>query len=228
MAIMNGLAPRRELLSLGPEALPGEFAWPDQALGLVLFVPDAQAGPPGSTARHLSAVLQQHRLATLLLELPRPEDGAQGEAAGLIERSTARLLAVLDCLRDTPPRHWRQEARLARSSVGLVGTGCGMAAVLQVAAQRSARVNAVVSHGGGTWAAAPYLRQVQAPTLLIVGGAEPELSRQTRRMAEHLGGAHRVEVVPGSDHRFEEPGALDTLTALVAQWLRRHAGREAL
>ncbi len=63
---------------------------------------------------------------------------------------------------------------------------------------------------------------MRAPTLLIVGGDDPEVLRLNRAALPMLGGRARLEVVPGATHLFEEPGALDAVAALAADWFVRH------
>jgi putative phosphoribosyl transferase len=68
------------------------------------------------------------------------------------------------------------------------------------------------------------LKRVVAPTLFIVGGNDPvvldlnglamaALPRQTD---------HRIQVVPGASHLFEEAGTLDQAAALARDWFRDH------
>lgn len=39
-----------------------------------------------------------------------------------------------------------------------------------------------------------------------------------RRAMEHLDVEHRLEVVPGATHLFEEPGALGSVASLAGDW----------
>jgi pimeloyl-ACP methyl ester carboxylesterase len=63
---------------------------------------------------------------------------------------------------------------------------------------------------------------VTAPTLLIVGGADPEVLALNRQAAGRLAVEHRLEVVPGAGHLFEEPGALEEVARLTAAWFSIH------
>ncbi|HVG95196.1 MAG TPA: hypothetical protein VND21_12165, partial [Planctomycetota bacterium] len=65
---------------------------------------------------------------------------------------------------------------------------------------------------------------VQAPTLLVVGGRDEAVLAMNREAASHLRGPHRVDVVPGATHLFEEPGALDRVAALAAAWFLEQLG----
>ncbi|MGZ4737465.1 MAG: phosphoribosyltransferase, partial [Acidimicrobiia bacterium] len=67
-------------------------------------------------------------------------------------------------------------------------------------------------------------RWVRAPTLLIVGGADTQVLRFNRQAADAMSCEHRVEVVPGATHLFEEPGALEAAAEVARDWFVRHLG----
>jgi pimeloyl-ACP methyl ester carboxylesterase len=66
---------------------------------------------------------------------------------------------------------------------------------------------------------------IQAPTLLIVGGADDvviELNRQAmRRMRTYV----ELEILPGATHLFEEPGALEEVSRLAVAGCRRYLSK---
>jgi pimeloyl-ACP methyl ester carboxylesterase len=66
------------------------------------------------------------------------------------------------------------------------------------------------------------LGRVGAPTLLIVGGADATVLDLNERSAARLRGPHRIEVVEGATHLFEEPGALERVSELAVAWFLRH------
>jgi hypothetical protein len=43
-----------------------------------------------------------------------------------------------------------------------------------------------------------------------------------RRAFALLSSEKRLEIVPGATHLFEEPGALETVALLAAQWYQEH------
>lgn len=83
-------------------------------------------------------------------------------------------------------------------------------------------MQAVVSRGGRPDLAGPSLAAVTAPTLLIVGGRDEMVLDLNRRAQATLGGESRLEVVPGATHLFEEPGKLETVSDLAADWFTAH------
>jgi pimeloyl-ACP methyl ester carboxylesterase len=65
------------------------------------------------------------------------------------------------------------------------------------------------------------LDRVRTPTLLIVGGRDELVLDLNREAARRLRSEHRLEVVPGATHLFEEPGALEQVGDLAAGWFGR-------
>ena len=125
-----------------------------------------------------------------------------------------RVTAVVDDL--------RVQTRLP---FGLFGASTGAAAALVVAAARPDEISAVVSRGGRPDLAGEALAVVTAPTLLIVGGEDHEVLELNRKAMVRMKTDARLEVVPGASHLFHEPGALETVAHLAADWFTRHLYR---
>jgi pimeloyl-ACP methyl ester carboxylesterase len=70
------------------------------------------------------------------------------------------------------------------------------------------------------------LPNVESPTLLIVGGLDYEVLELNRRAYQKLKVEKELEIVPGATHLFEEPGTLQEVARLAAQWFNRHLGRK--
>ena len=92
-----------------------------------------------------------------------------------------------------------------------------------VAAACEPAIRAVVSRGGRPDLAGRRLRAVRVPTLFIVGGADGEvLSLNRQALAEIDCPTKRLDVIQGATHLFEEPGTLDEVARLSAEWFARH------
>jgi putative phosphoribosyl transferase len=85
----------------------------------------------------------------------------------------------------------------------------------------------VVSRGGRPDLAGPRLAQVQAPTLLIVGGADHLVLDLNRQAQAELRCPNQLAVVPGATHLFEEPGTLAAAAALARDWFKDHLSSRA-
>jgi putative phosphoribosyl transferase len=121
----------------------------------------------------------------------------------------------------------RLQPATAPLRIGLFGASTGAAAALWAAAEPAAGVTAVVSRGGRPDLAALRLSRVTAPTLLIVGGRDEAVLRANRAAAAMMRCPHRVSVVPGATHLFEEPGALEAVAELARGWFVDHLGETA-
>jgi putative phosphoribosyl transferase len=131
-----------------------------------------------------------------------------------IDLLARRLIGTVDWLRGAPAH---------ADSLGLFGASTGAAAALVAAAARPNDVSAVVSRGGRPDLAGAALPRVRAPVLLIVGGADDFVLELNRRALELIGAAEKqLVVVPGATHLFEEPGALDQVATLAADWFSQH------
>jgi pimeloyl-ACP methyl ester carboxylesterase len=117
-----------------------------------------------------------------------------------------------------------EQPNLSQQRIGLFGSSTGAAAALIAAATLPDRVQAVVSRGGRPDLAGKALSQVQAPTLLIVGGNDEAVIRLNEQALAHLqpGEEKTLVIVPGASHLFEEPGTLEHAARLATEWFQRH------
>jgi pimeloyl-ACP methyl ester carboxylesterase len=110
--------------------------------------------------------------------------------------------------------------------IGYFGASTGAAAALVAAAERPSRVRAVVSRGGRPDLAGSALAQVQAPTLLLVGGEDHAVIKLNQRALHELRLQKQLTIVPGATHLFEEPGTLEQVAKLAGDWFERHLKHE--
>jgi putative phosphoribosyl transferase len=106
--------------------------------------------------------------------------------------------------------------------IGYFGASTGAGAALWAAAEPGSDISAIVSRGGRPDLAGPRLASVRAPTLLIVGGQDDLVLDLNRQALEQLPPGSQLAVVPGATHLFEEPGALEQVAALAADWFANH------
>jgi putative phosphoribosyl transferase len=211
----------RELLLQAPSAtLVGDLALPPAAAGLVIFAHGSGSSWFSPRNRAVAAALRRRGLATLLLDLLTEAESRRRELRFDIPLLARRLeLATLWALEDGATK---------LLPIGYFGASTGAAAALRAAAATGSSVRAVVSRGGRPDLAADRLPQVIAPTLLIVGGRDEEVLELNRRSEAMLGGPHRLLVVQGAGHLFEEPGALEQVAFAAGEWFERHLVGSAL
>ena len=184
---------------------------PADSIGVVLFVHGSGSSRHSPRNQYVARSLREHKLGTVLTDLLTvPEehlDRMTGHLRFDIGFLSRRVIAILDEL--------RQESRLP---FGLFGASTGAAAALVAAAERPEDVGAVVSRGGRPDLAGEALADVAAPTLLIVGGVDPEVLELNRRAMKRMRAQVDVEIVPRASHLFEEPGTLEQVAKLAAGW----------
>jgi putative phosphoribosyl transferase len=205
-----GAVERALSLAVGPVTLRGDLTVPPTARGLVIFAHGTGSGRRSARNRAVAGTLREAGFATLLFDLLDEREARRRDRVFDVETLAGRLQAVVGWAREEPA--------LRALPIGLFGASTGAAAALRTAAALPGAVSAVVSRGGRPDLAADQLPAVVAPTLLVVGSADPEVLELNRRAAERLGGRHELQVVPGAGHLFEEPGALEALARLATDW----------
>lgn len=203
----------------GPVTLEGNLGIPQGSGGVVLFAHGSGSGRHSPRNRFVAGQLRAAGLATLLIDLLTEEEEA-------VEQYTAHLRFDIGLLADrlVGATDWlAEDARTAGLSVGYFGASTGGGAALVAAARRPDRVGAVVSRGGRPDLAGEALPAVRAPTLLIVGGDDEPVIGMNKEALAQLGAAvKQLVIVPGASHLFEEPGKLEEVARLAADWFTRY------
>lgn len=197
-----------------PGALPGALALPPRPKGLVIFAHGSGSSRMSPRNRRVAERLNEAHLGTLLFDLLTPAEAEHRSEVFDIPLLGRRLRAAV---------HWaRAEPRLGHLPLGLFGASTGAGAALMAAAELPEEIGAVVSRGGRPDLAAGALAKVEAPTLLVVGGADDVVVGLNRAAFARLGCERRLKIVPGASHLFEEPGALEAVASLAADWFEDH------
>ncbi|HEY8148853.1 MAG TPA: dienelactone hydrolase family protein [Vicinamibacteria bacterium] len=217
-----GVEIREVQLAAGDAMLAGDLTVPVGATGVVIFAHGSGSSRHSPRNRSVARFLVERGLATLLTDLLTPveerEDARTGHLRFDIPFLATRLAAATDSVRGEPG--------VADLPVGYFGASTGGGAALMAAAERPRVVRAVVSRGGRPDLAGEALTRVQAPTLLIVGGNDEPVIGLNREALRHIPAEKRLEIVPGATHLFEEPGALEAVARLAADWFERHLREE--
>jgi putative phosphoribosyl transferase len=192
--------------------LAGRLTVPEQPCGVVLFAHGSGSGRHSPRNRFVASTLNRAGLGTLLFDLLTPAEERDRRNVFDIELLGERLAGATGWLRSRP--------EAAGLPVGYFGASTGAGAALWAAAD--ADVAAVVSRGGRPDLAGHRLRQVRAPTLLIVGGADPVVLELNRTAQAELRCESRLTVVPGATHLFEEPGTLQFAAEAARDWFTSH------
>lgn len=192
--------------------LPGELAVPVGATGIVVFAHGSGSSRLSPRNKAVAGCLREAGLGTLLFDLLTDTEAANRANVFDVPLLAGRLTAAADYLATRP--------EASGLPVGFFGASTGAAAALWAAADIP--VKAVVSRGGRPDLAEARLAELVVPTLLIVGGNDLQVLDLNRQAAELMVRAETsLAVVPGAGHLFEEPGALEQVAKLAADWFAR-------
>lgn len=202
----------------GSIRLDADLHVPTPCSGLVIFAHGSGSSRFSSRNRQVAESLQDAGFATLLLDLlTRSEEAVDvytREFRFDIGRLGRRVVAAADWAAKQPS--------LRQLNIGYFGASTGAAAALIAAAERPEVSAAVVSRGGRPDLAGDALPLVQAPTLLIVGGDDEPVIQLNEEAKQQMHTVTRLEIVPGATHLFEEPGTLEAVERLAADWFRQY------
>jgi dienelactone hydrolase len=197
--------------------LAGDLVVPDRAAGVVLFAHGSGSSRRSPRNRQVAAALEAAGFGTLLVDLLSEQEERIDEITRELRFDIPMLAARL-----TDAADWLAGPDGTPGlPLATFGASTGAAAALITAAERPDRIRAVISRGGRPDLAGAALGRVRAPTLLIVGGADPHVLELNRAAGRQLAAEHDIAVVAGATHLFPEPGALEQVTALSIDWLAR-------
>jgi putative phosphoribosyl transferase len=208
-----GTIRRSVLINVDPVRLPGDLVIPGEAIGIVAFAHGSGSSRKSPRNVMVADRLHEASIGTLLFDLLTPAEAEDRDNVFDIDLLARRLEGAHRWLRRWPA--------IGRLPLGFFGASTGAGAALVAAARLGAEVAAVVSRGGRPDLAGDVLAKVRVPTLLIVGGADPEVLAMNREALERLRGEKQLEVVADATHLFEEPGALEEVARLAGAWFAR-------
>lgn len=198
------------------ESFVGDLVLPEDAAGVVIFAHGSGSSRYSRRNHQVAQQLQAANLATLLMDLLTPAEEEMDELTRSyrfdIPRLAGRVEQATEWVEQTP--------ELKDLPIGYFGASTGAAAALTAAA-RQPQIKAVVSRGGRPDLADKSLPEVQAPTLLIVGGHDEPVIGMNREAQAKMTAKTQLEIVPGATHLFEEPGALEQVAQLARTWFAK-------
>ena len=204
-------------IELDSIALKGDLIIPPDPLGLVLFAHGSGSGRKSSRNRFVASILQQDSIGTLLFDLLTEEEEQ-------IDSHTSHLRFNISLLADRliQVTKWVREDHAGQLPLGYFGASTGAAAALIAAAYFSSCIGAVVSRGGRPDLAGEHLKEVTAPTLLVVGGRDTPVIQLNSDALLMLQCPKQIVIIPGATHLFEEPGTLEKAAHLASDWFTEH------
>ncbi|MDJ0796054.1 MAG: dienelactone hydrolase family protein [Calothrix sp. MO_167.B12] len=206
-------------IEVGRLQLIAELFIPDNVQSIIVFVDRSGCSREHICNYHLAQVLGKKGLATILIDLLTPEEEAidlrSKHCSANIRHLAERLIAVTDWLTQNPITHNLQ--------IGYLGDGTGGGAALVAATERPLTVKAVVVRSGLIDLVSEVLDDVQAPTLLIVGGYDlPAIAMNEDTLTQISTQHKRLKIVPQASHHFAQPDAWQKAAQLTSQWFQHY------
>lgn len=199
--------------------LEGNLTIPENAIGMVIFAHGSGSSRHSARNHYVARILNQHGIGTLLVDLlSTDEEIIDVQTCHLrfdIPLLAKRLVGITEWIRRTYPS-------IKHMKIGYFGSSTGGGAALIAAAQHPGLISVVVSRGGRPDLAGEYLEKVRAPTLLLVGERDPEVIHLNKEALEQLNQGSVLDIIPHASHLFEEPGALENVALLAAEWFAKH------
>lgn len=194
--------------------LKGNLQVPYDPVALVIFSHGSGSSRFSKRNRHVAGILNGYNIATLLIDLLTEEEDSTYQNRFNIELLTNRLVDVTNyCI---------QLSEFKNLGVGYFGASTGAASALKAAARMPSVIQTIVSRGGRPDLAADKLLNVKAPTLLIVGSLDMDVILLNEIAYSKLNCEKELRIVKGAGHLFEEPGKLDEVATLAAEWFNKH------
>ena len=200
----------------GAAMLQGELIIPGGAKGVVLFAHGSGSSRHSPRNQFVARTIQEAGVGTLLFDLLTSEEEA-------IDMRTRHLRFDIGLLaqRLIDAAYWIK-GEFDYLSVGYFGASTGGGAALVAAAELGDSVDAVVLRGGRPDLAGDALAKVRCPTLLIVGALDYPVIEMNEEALARMRCEKELKIVPGATHLFEEPGTLQEVARLAADWFQNH------
>ncbi|HCL83919.1 MAG TPA: hydrolase [Chitinophagaceae bacterium] len=200
-------------IPVGTALLKGDLILPLKSNAIVVFSHGSGSSRLSSRNQMVAKYLNEKHFGTLLFDLLTEEEDTYYHNRFDIDLLTKRLAGATEWLERHPA------AKDCR--IGYFGASTGAASALKAAAYLP-RIHAVVSRGGRPDLAMDQLSNVEAPTLLIVGGLDFEVLEMNKEAYLKLRCEKKLEVVAGATHLFEEAGKMEIVSELAGDWFEKY------
>ncbi len=201
-------------IPVGSVTVEGYLELPEKADSIVIFSHGSGSSRFSPRNKYVADVLNNNGMATLLVDLLTPKEDLAYSARFDIALLTQRLTGVTKWILEQPV--------FKNFQLGYFGASTGAASALGAASMLQNNIKAVVSRGGRPDLAFRSLPYVKAPVLLIIGSLDDEVIELNQQAYDQLQCKKEMVIVDGASHLFEEPGKLQEVAELAADWFRKY------
>lgn len=206
-------------IELNDVTLIGNLNEPPKSRALVIFAHGSGSSRLSPRNNYVADILNQHHITTLLTDLLTPEEDEVYENRFNIDLLTDRLIRVTEKM--------LEQIAFDVLPIGYFGASTGAASALDAAAFLGETVKAIVCRGGRV-DMAKNLSEVRAQVLLLVGSRDLPVIDLNQKAYESMHTEKKMQIVEGASHLFEEPGTLDEVANMAADWFELHLCNQIL
>lgn len=182
--------------------------------GIILFSHGSGSSRLSIRNNYVANLLFEDGFSSLLFDLLTPEEDTIYENRFNIELLTERLLKVTKWIhKDKDTKHL---------PIGYFGASTGAASALSAAAKLGTTIKAIVSRGGRPDLAMDILKDINAPTLLLVGGNDNIVIELNKKAQSKIKSICELKIIEGATHLFSEHGKLELVAMHTSNWFDRY------
>lgn len=206
-------------IAVGEVILKGNLRLAEEPKGIVLFSHGSGSSRLSIRNNYVASLLLEEGFSSLLFDLLTAKEDLIYENRFNIELLAERLVNVTKWM-----ANYKETKKLP---IGYFGASTGAASALSAAAQMGNSIKAIVSRGGRPDLAMAVLKDIKAPTLLIVGGNDDVVIELNKKAKAAINGICELKIIEGATHLFPEAGKLEIVAKLTSKWFDKYLKMKA-
>jgi pimeloyl-ACP methyl ester carboxylesterase len=212
---MNVIKPYKEIeIQIDSIKLKGNLRLAENSKGIIVFSHGSGSSRLSSRNNYVADLLLQRDFSSLLFDLLTRQEDLIYENRFNIGLLTNRLIRVTELLVNYD--------QIKDLPIGYFGASTGAASALSAASQLGSSIKAIVSRGGRPDLAMNKLKNINIPTLLLVGGNDDIVIELIKKAQAEIKGICELKILEGASHLFEEPGKLDIVAIETGNWFNKY------
>lgn len=205
-------------IPIGTTHLNGFLRLKKNSKGIILFSHGSGSSRYSIRNNYVADILYEEGFSSLLFDLLTAQEDMIYENRFNIDLLSERLQkATLWITSNKETKHL---------PIAYFGASTGAASALKAASLLNSKIKAIVSRGGRPDLAMSILNKITTPTLFIIGGNDDAVIELNKKAKRNIHGTCEMKIVAGASHLFEEPGALDIVAELSADWFNLYLNKK--
>jgi len=197
-------------IPIGLINLRGSLRLAKNSKGIILFSHGSGSSRLSIRNNYVANLLLEDGYSSLLFDLLTVKEDTIYENRFNIDLLTDRLLKVTEWI--------RKNKDTKHLPIGYFGASTGAASALSAAAKLGTTIKAIVSRGGRPDLAMEVLKDIKAPTLLLVGGNDTTVIELNKKAKSKIKCICELKIIEGATHLFPEHGKLELVAEHTSNW----------